>query len=106
MYPTLCTIYMTKYGNPELPFVVFKKQAWRWKQVPLKDLPKSIRRANLTRNVFWVEDDSRQTVDDVEHNNRQASGKDFVQIDVPMTPEQWRYEYRDEYKARGNRCAS
>ena len=101
--PEMCTVDMTRYGNPNPPYVVMRRaDGWfqRWKPIRLADYPASLRSTNLMlRYPMWEIRDRGQTrfsADEVRRHSRPGQTMDggFVQSPIPHDWESWNYQHK------------
>jgi hypothetical protein len=103
LLPEKCDVDMTRYGNPNPPYVVMRRaDGWfqRWKPIRLGDYPASLRSTNLMlRYPMWEIRDLGQTrfsADDVRRRSRPGQTMDagFVQSPIPHDWESWNYQHK------------
>lgn len=90
--PAGCIAY-NKWGRPNPPYVVFKYVNDGWKQIPLKEFPATLVRANLMSAPDWRETKSYYTVEDV---TQQMQGRNIA--------ESARTILREPVGSAGGRC--
>jgi len=102
LLPENCNLDMTRYGNPNPPYVVLRRaDGWfqRWHQVQLGDYPASLRRINLIiRYPLWEIRDRGQTyfsADEVKRLSRpDTMDGGFKQSPIPRDWESWNYKHK------------
>lgn len=101
--PELCNVDMTKYGNPNPPYVVLRRaDGWlqSWHPIRLADYPASLRATNLIlRYPLWEISDQGQTrfsAREVRRLSRPSQMRDagFTQSPIPHDWESWDYQYK------------
>jgi hypothetical protein len=100
--PEMCNVDMTRYGNPNPPYVVMRRaDGWfqRWQSVGLADYPASLRGINLILRYPLLEisdlGQTRFSAEEVRLLSR-PSGIDagFKQSPIPHDWESWNYQYK------------
>jgi hypothetical protein len=95
--PMTCDADLKPFGNPNPPYIAQKWKSGRWVQIPLTDLPATIRHANMLGEYQWGRGGSPIANDRVEPFNesleRNTGG--FFQIEIPVDFESWHYEHKN-----------
>ena len=102
LLPEKCNLDMTRYGNPNPPYVVLRRaDGWfqKWHQVQLGEYPASLRRINLIlRYPLWEIRDRGQTyfsADEVRRLSRpETMDGGFKQSPIPRDWESWNYKHK------------
>lgn len=101
--PEKCNVDLTRYGNPNPPYVVLRRaEGWlqRWQPIRLADYPASLRITNLIlRYPLWEISDQGQTrfsAEEVRSLSRPSQTRDagFTQSPIPYDWESWNYQYK------------
>lgn len=103
LLPEKCNVDMTRYGNPNPPYVVLRRaEGWlqRWQPIRLADYPASLRITNLIlRYPLWEISDQGRTrfsAEEVRSLSRPSQTRDagFTQSPIPHDWESWNYQYK------------